>query len=639
MELTTPNANMLVDVCESRLTVHLALHNLLNMDTPVIGRSDPFAILFLDNTGTSIRSSSLQQSVYHASTDDASAPPSASPPNQQQQHRNIITNRNSVYPGRDTSRWQRVGVTETIRNVRDAVFTTAFEIPYFFERAQRIAVDVFDRDVHDNRGEDNLNLHDFLGSAECSVPSLVRAKHKKLVLPLIISRQPNLVCGDVTIAVEEVSQRKQRIHYNCVIEGLSKKHGLGPFLTISRKLTAGGDNWIPVLRSKSSFIQHGKKFLLNEMSHNYEKLCRCDDNIPLRFDISYEKMGKHHVAATGISTLAMVQQPPQGRIQLSRTTANGCCGGSTDPTLWLNNRTITQDVTFLDYIIGGCEISLVIAIDFTASNGDPSQRGSLHFCDSMEANEYETAIRSVGDILASYDTDQKFPVLGFGAKLPPDYSHPSHCFTITEDFIYPGNIIDNTCSTIDGVLNAYRHALYNIRLSGPTVFSDIVHAAADHARVEARDSEQSYTILLILTDGVINDVDPTLQALFQTSSLPVSIVIIGVGDADFTDMVVLDGDGMGRERDIVQFVNYRQFKNAPEILRSSVLEEIPTQFLQFMKQRNINPLPPPYDEDSDGGIGNGNEDDEDDDDDGDDVVVGGVSSSAAAVVVIDHEQE
>jgi len=28
--------------------------------------------------------------------------------------------------------------------------------------------------------------------------------------------------------------------------------------------------------------------------------------------------------------------------------------------------------TFLDYVFGGCDISLAVAIDFTLSNGDPN---------------------------------------------------------------------------------------------------------------------------------------------------------------------------------------------------------------------------------------------------------------------------
>lgn len=35
--------------------------------------------------------------------------------------------------------------------------------------------------------------------------------------------------------------------------------------------------------------------------------------------------------------------------------------------------------SFLDYVRGGCEISVMVAIDFTASNGAPSLPTSLHY--------------------------------------------------------------------------------------------------------------------------------------------------------------------------------------------------------------------------------------------------------------------
>lgn len=68
-------------------------------------------------------------------------------------------------------------------------------------------------------------------------------------------------------------------------------------------------------------------------------------------------------------------------------------------------------------------------------------------------------------------------------------------------------------------------------------------------------------ILLILTDGVINDMETTVRTLIQASSLPLSVVIVGIGHADFSEMKRLDSDGgllkdggLTAVRDIVQFV-------------------------------------------------------------------------------------
>jgi len=53
---------------------------------------------------------------------------------------------------------------------------------------------------------------------------------------------------------------------------------------------------------------------------------------------------------------------------------------------------------------------------------------------------------------------------------------------------------------------------------------------------------QKYTILLILTDGVINDIDATIDEVVKASNLPLSIIIVGIGNADFDQMEQLDGD-------------------------------------------------------------------------------------------------
>jgi copine 5/8/9 len=52
-----------------------------------------------------------------------------------------------------------------------------------------------------------------------------------------------------------------------------------------------------------------------------------------------------------------------------------------------------------------------------------------------------------------------------------------------------------------------------------------------------------YHVLLLLTDGVIHDMEETKQFIIDCAFLACSIIIIGVGNADFSAMVELDGDG------------------------------------------------------------------------------------------------
>jgi len=56
-------------------------------------------------------------------------------------------------------------------------------------------------------------------------------------------------------------------------------------------------------------------------------------------------------------------------------------------------------------------------------------------------------------------------------------------------------------------------------------------------------NDNNYSVLLIITDGAITDASQTVDAIVQASYLPLSIIIIGVGNADFSQMNILDGDG------------------------------------------------------------------------------------------------
>lgn len=72
----------------------------------------------------------------------------------------------------------------------------------------------------------------------------------------------------------------------------------------------------------------------------------------------------------------------------------------------------------------------------------------------------------------------------------------------------------------------------------------------------------------------------TREAIVRASYQPLSIIIVGVGNADFTDMQILDGDdGVLRSpkgepvlRDIVQFVPFRDFKTVSFTCRLSVVQ-------------------------------------------------------------------
>ena len=134
-----------------------------------------------------------------------------------------------------------------------------------------------------------------------------------------------------------------------------------------------------------------------------------------------------------------------------------------------------------------------------------------------------------------------------------------------------------------------------IAFFGPTNFSSLIHKAADMAR-DFQTDNRGYLILLILTDGEITDMDRTIGEIVEASVLPLSIVIVGIGNANFENMNILDADdeplvanGKTMSRDIVQFVPYRNYKQDSSRLAEDVLQEIPGQLVGYMKSKGIKP--------------------------------------------------
>ena len=249
---------------------------------------------------------------------------------------------------------------------------------------------------------------------------------------------------------------------------------------------------------------------------------------------------------------------------------------------------ISSKPKFVDFLSGGLELQLSVAVDFTGSNGDPRKPGTLHYIDhgGGQLNDYEKALTAVGSIVAKYDSDQKFPMLGFGAKFRGVIQHLFQLGSTPE------------VSGIKGMIDAYRGTFKTgLTMSGPTVFAEVIQLAAAQARSKQEASrkigQQAYHILLILTDGAVSDINQTKEAIRAASDAPLSIVIVGIGNADFSGMQFLD-DFISQEgggRDICQFVEFQRHQFNKIHLTQATLEEIPEQVVDYFHSKGMKPLP------------------------------------------------
>ncbi|MBZ3880134.1 Copine-5 [Sciurus carolinensis] len=517
--------------------------------------------------------------------------------------------------GMENKQWREFGRTEVIDNTLNPDFVRKFIVDYFFEEKQNLRFDLYDVDSK----SPDLSKHDFLGQAFCTLGEIVGSSGSRLEKPLTIgafslnSRTgkpmpavsnggvPGKKCGTIILSAEELSNCRDVATMQFCANKLDKKDFFGksdPFLVFYRS----NEDGTFTICHKTEVMKNTLNPVWQTFSIPVRALCNGDYDRTIKVEVyDWDRDGSHDFIGeftTSYRELARGQSQfniyevinPKKKMKKKKYVNSG--------TVTLLSFAVESECTFLDYIKGGTQINFTVAIDFTASNGNPSQSTSLHYMSPYQLNAYALALTAVGEIIQHYDSDKMFPALGFGAKLPPD-GRVSHEFPLN------GNQENPSCCGIDGILEAYHRSLRTVQLYGPTNFAPVVtHVARNAAAVQ--DGSQ-YSVLLIITDGVISDMAQTKEAIVNAAKLPMSIIIIGVGQAEFDAMVELDGDdvrissrGKLAERDIVQFVPFRDYVDrtgnhvlSMARLARDVLAEIPDQLVSYMKAQGIRPRPPP----------------------------------------------
>lgn len=255
---------------------------------------------------------------------------------------------------------------------------------------------------------------------------------------------------------------------------------------------------------------------------------------------------------------------------------------------------IKKESTFISYLKSGMNMILTIGIDFTNSNKSYKEKDSYHYL-GEGMNDYEKAIRSCGDIVAYYTNDQLFPVFGFGFSFIDPVMNDFEGKYTDSNFPINCNRENPKIKTIDEVLKEYRKFLTKIHLAGPTKFSPMLKDLNYEVKKGLKEGKKmDYHIIMILTDGQIDDMEETKKALVEASFLPISVIIIGIGNENFENMDILDADqnplydktNRKANRDLVQFVYFNDFKDNPKQLAEKVLEEIPRQVVEYYLHRD-----------------------------------------------------
>uniref|UniRef100_A0A4W3GT00 Copine Va n=1 Tax=Callorhinchus milii TaxID=7868 RepID=A0A4W3GT00_CALMI len=474
------------------------------------------------------------------------------------------------------------GRTEVIDNTLNPDFVRKFVLDYFFEERQNLRIDLYDVDSK----SPDLSKHDFLGQTFCTLGEIVGSPASRLEKPLI--GIPGKKCGTIVLSAEELGNCRDVATMQFCANKLDKKDFFGksdPFMVFYRS----NEDGTFTICHKTEVVKNTLNPVWQQFSIAVRGLCNGDYDRTIKVEVyDWDRDGSHDFIGEFTTSY---RELARGQSQFNVY----------EVSVTLLSFTVESEHTFLDYIKGGCGTGPHCCLYLYLLLGNPSQSTSLHYMNPYQMNAYAMALKAVGEIIQDYDSDKMFPALGFGAKLPPDGR-------VSHEFALNGNPENPYCNGIEGILEAYHRSLKTVQLYGPTNFAPVINHVARYAAA-VQDGSQ-YFVLLIITDGVISDMAQTKEAIVNAAKLPMSIIIVGVGQAEFDAMVELDGDDIrvssrGRlaERDIVQFVPFRDYIDrtgnhvlSMARLAKDVLAEIPDQFISYMKTRSIkpNPAPPPY---------------------------------------------
>ncbi|KAK8347060.1 hypothetical protein V6Z12_A07G258700 [Gossypium hirsutum] len=215
------------------------------------------------------------------------------------------------------------------------------------------------------------------------------------------------------------------------------------------------------------------------------------------------------------------------------------------------------------------------------------------------------AISIIGKTLSVFDEDNLIPCFGFGDASTHDQDVFSFC---------PDN---RFCNGFEEVLSRYRELVPHLRLAGPTSFAPII----EMAMTIVEQSCGQYHVLVIIADGQVTkstdtgrdrlspQEQKTIDVIVQASKLPLSIILVGVGDGPWDMMKEFDDNIPARAFDNFRFVNFTEImsKNTTPSRKETefaqtALMEIPSQYkatieLNILGNRTGNephrvPLPP-----------------------------------------------
>jgi len=453
------------------------------------------------------------------------------------------------------------GETEACQDTVEVDFKTAFILYYHFERKQHIRLEILSNEQKcwEPISSITTNLGEIIGTKDQTVVFRISSKagaHGKLVVR--VEKVPD----NNSTAFIDISARK--------LSSSSKwfSGGAGSFYYVLNRVV---DSEESMEVYKSEVIKKNVNPKWAPFKVSMEALCQNQRDTTLRIQIFCHKY-------FGFKLFGQCEFTVEELIQLKTTE-----GVLSKPNkkkkygfLEVNSFHLGDNPTLADFFRDGFKLNLVMGIDFAPSKG-PSNDDSAN-----QDADLRTTLYNVYETLSPYLPDKKAAFYGIAGK-------PSGCAEPGKNFTLSGNHSDPWISGLERLKGAVNRVTNVDNLAA--LFEPLIEKAVKQAKQSKATGSKEYTVVVILTKGSIHDVETTLKSLLGCDVLPISILILGIGEKRFDKLELFEKEGFFLPADKVKrpFIHFWKSGNfdSTETMVEESLKEIPSQLLEYMKMSDI----------------------------------------------------
>ena len=494
---------------------------------------------------------------------------------------------------------REIGRSEVVHNSQNPIFTQAITVEYRFEADQWFLIRVYDQDLGYTQ---DLKEHDYIGGFAFQMGELMGRPSHKQITSLGDDNEDTNESAQATLLIlkaRESQAAKTFLEFRISAKGLQTVDSVlsttDPYYMLER-WSEEEEEWYAVWKSEVVFHDHNPAGGAATLS----LLAVCGGNLAedlrVTFWESHRNIQDEFLGYAKTSVRDLVETPEDGKRLPIKNWKKVFFGAARKlqqiGEMQILRASLIEENTFLQYLYGGCEIKMLLAVDCGAAIDHADRNRASHFVHGKWMNHYQAVIDKIGCIMESYSRSHPFQVIGYNATADIDQ---------TQNFFKMGGDILGKV----GLLKTYdkyflrgnrfmdrSHDSYLAPLITETIFESIQATKLQHC----------YSVLFVLTSGHVTDLQETVDALLRAATdAPLSVVFIGCEEYDLEGLkgyysktkVQRSISGIRLSRDNTSFASFKDCGGDPIRVATEALKDLPEQIVQRFYQEGIDPKPAP----------------------------------------------